>query len=124
MDRDVPPHGREGRLHHGVGHDPNRSRVRAAAEALAEAGQLGFDLLAELCCLAAQDGRPAAIDEILTSVVQQDAGFLGMQAHALRHVQGRVEPGLPGRRASQALEECRLEGSGRPQPHLRQHDIP
>lgn len=124
MDGDVPPHCREGGLHHRVGHDPNRSRVRAAAEALAEASQLGFDLPPELYRLAAQLGRPAAIDEIFTSVVQQQPGLLGMQAHALRHVQRRVEPGLPGWRATQALEERRLEGGARPQPHLRQHDIP
>ena len=124
MGGDVPPHGREGSLHNRVGHDPNRSRVGAAAEALAEAGQLRFDLLAELCCLAAQPGGPAAIDEIFTSVVQQQPGFLGTLAHALCHVERCVEPGLPRWRASQALEECRLEPDGRPQPHLRKHDIP
>ena len=47
-----------------------------------------------------------------------------MQAHALRHVQRCVEARLPWWRASQALEECRLERGGRPQPHLREHDIP
>ena len=71
MDGDVPPHCREGSLHHRVGHDPNRSRVRAAAETLTEAGQLRFDLLAELGRLSAQPGGPAAIDEIFTSVLQQ-----------------------------------------------------
>ena len=124
MDGDVPPHCRQGSLHHRVGHDPSCSRVRAAAEALAEASQLGFDLLSELSCLAAQLGRPAAIDEVIAAVVQQDAGFLGMEAHPLRHVQRRAEPGFTRGRATQTLEECRLEGSGRPQPHLRQHDIP
>jgi hypothetical protein len=69
--------GREGRLDHRVAHDPDGACVLAAAEPAAQGAELGLDLVAELLGPAAQRDWPAAVDEVLPSVEQEERASWG-----------------------------------------------
>src|SRR5262245_36358163 len=124
LGRDVPTDHGERRLDHGVGDHPDGTHVVPAAQAPAEGAELRFNLLRELSCPAAERGRPPAANEVLAPVEQEQSGLPRVLAHPLRHVERRLQPGVPRSSAGEPLEERVLEGSGGAKPHRGEQHIP